>query len=236
MKRFCLILSLVFYSCLLLSGCDFFNSESKNSSNTTHGAHGEQGEPSQAARQTFAAKEGRTYAPKQSFSFAGLAGSKLELTVSGAKVYDDIDPSAFPSQRFTSERKEYTTGNALRSPYVFLTVEIMVKALKGSEVLQDGYYIDGLRLVDFNKKKENDSSINGDQEYVNPQYLNTEDGDLKLSEKEQDYYLIHLAEGKSGRMIVGYFIDKESIQSKELYLTAGLSVEDSLYVPLRSLL
>lgn len=188
-------------------------------------------------RQTFASKgKENTFALKEAFPYEGLCDSKLELTLLEAKTYESIDQTVFLTNRFSADLKTYLNGNQVKSPYVFLTLEFHLKAIKGSDQLKDGYYIDGLRVMDFNKSIDRDVSGTRIANYVTPQYIHTNaEGDLKLSDTEKNFYRIHLVEGKSGNLVVGYFIERDSMKSSELYLAAGLSVEDSQYVPLSGL-
>ena len=222
MKRFFFALGLLSCLCILLSSCKCFKTGPESVPGKTPGLN-----VSQAPLQTFVNKEGRTYAPNQPVPCVGLAGSELKITVHAAETHENIDAALFSAQRFSHESKEYMGESSIIPPYAFVTVEMSIKAVKGSDIFKDGYYIDVLRLVDLNKT----------QNFKNVGYYNTMgEGDIKLSDTQKDYNLFHLEEGKSGRILAGFFINKESIASEELSLSVGPSKDDCFYVPLHDLL
>lgn len=217
---YCLILCVLLCVCISFSGCQ----QNSNKIQTPVAEKSGNPEVKPAPRPEFAEKDDRIFEPDNPVTCDGLDSSQLTFTVHSGKLYNNIDK--FPLERFSHEAKMYTTDRKINSPYVFVTAEISVTAVKGSTAFGDGYYMDVLRLVDLNKSEE----------FGTLSYYDVVSGDIRLSDEEKDYNLFRLEEGKSGKIIAGFFIKEECTESEELYISIGLSKENCFYVPLKDLI
>lgn len=182
----------------------------------------------EAPRQSYPDDQGRMVDAEQFTVLEGLAGSKFAAKVLTVQTYREIDATRFKSERFKpSSLEAYISGQEIVNPYVFVVIEAEMKAVQGSPILKDAYYLDMLWLLDY---------VHRDHK-ANLAYRQVETGGaIRYAESANEYNVIRLAEGQSGRIELGYFIDQASLSSDKLYLTMGISVEDCQYLNLKPFL